>query len=103
MPQTYYEVLGITQEASDTDIKAAYREAVLKLHPDKSAAIGIPADSRSYEELQTAWTVQTASILVHIGIAPYAIHLFRSQHVTQVTKDACKGELIDLHLAPRRF
>ena len=60
MPQTYYEVLGVTPEASDTDIKAAYRQAVLKLHPDKSAAVGIPVDCRDYQELQTAWTVQTA-------------------------------------------
>lgn len=67
MPQTYYEVLGVSPEASDTDIKAAYREAVLKLHPDKRAAVGISAGSRDYQELQTAWTVQTAStlLLVH--------------------------------------
>ena len=61
MPQTYYEVLGVTPKASHTDIKAAYREAVLKLHPDKIAAVGVPADDRNYQELQTAWTVHAAS------------------------------------------
>lgn len=63
MSRTYYKVLGVTPEASDSEIKAAYRDAVLKLHPDKSAA-GTPADSTHYQELQTAWTVKTANVLL---------------------------------------
>lgn len=67
MSRTYYKVLGVTPEASDSEIKAAYRDAVLKLHPDKSVAAGVPTDSRLYQELQTAWTVKTAGalLLVH--------------------------------------
>jgi len=31
---THYETLGIRSNASESDIKAAYRRVVLKHHPD---------------------------------------------------------------------
>ena len=32
----YYEILGLAQDASDEDIKRAYRKAALKHHPDRN-------------------------------------------------------------------
>lgn len=36
----YYEVLSITKESTDTDIKKAYKRLALQLHPDKNRAPG---------------------------------------------------------------
>lgn len=36
----YYEVLSVSRDASDDDVKRAYRRLALKLHPDKNKARG---------------------------------------------------------------
>ncbi len=60
MPPTFYQSLDVLPTASEQEIKAAYRQAVLRLHPDKSAAHGAPADTAKYQEVQRAWQVPTS-------------------------------------------
>ena len=32
----YYETLGLNRDASDDDVKKAYRRLAMKLHPDRN-------------------------------------------------------------------
>jgi len=51
----YYEVLGVSKDASDSDLKKAFRSLARKYHPDKN-----PDDSESermFKEVQEAYAV----------------------------------------------
>lgn len=45
-----YTALGLTQDASDTEIKRAYRKLVSENHPDKLATRGLPDSVREVAE-----------------------------------------------------
>ena len=47
MAQNYYDILGISKNASDKDIKSAYRRMARKLHPDVN-----PDDSRAQNQFK---------------------------------------------------
>ncbi len=51
----YYEVLGVHRNASETEIKKAYRKLALQHHPDKNS--GNPESEEIFKELSEAYSV----------------------------------------------
>lgn len=47
----FYEVIGVPQDASQDDIKKAYRKKVIKAHPDKGG------DPEEFKKLQAAYEI----------------------------------------------
>lgn len=54
MEKDYYEVLGVDQDASQREIKKAYRKLALKYHPDKSDD---PDAEEKFKEISEAYAV----------------------------------------------
>ncbi len=50
----YYDLLGVTKNASDAEIKAAYRKQALKWHPDRNKAAG---SADKFKEINKAYEV----------------------------------------------
>ena len=51
----YYDVLGVSKDASENDIKLAYRRLARKLHPDMNKTD--PKAKEKFIELQEAYEV----------------------------------------------
>ena len=55
----YYEVLGVNRDASEEDIKKAYRRQAMKWHPDRNP--DNPKAEENFKECKEAYEVLTDS------------------------------------------
>lgn len=54
MGKDYYDILGIKKDASEEDIKKAYRKQALRYHPDKNKS---PGAEDKFKEIAEAYDV----------------------------------------------
>lgn len=52
--KTFYEVLGVSKDAGEEDLKKAYRKLALKFHPDKNHA---PGATEAFKKIGNAYAV----------------------------------------------
>ena len=57
--QDYYEILGVTKDASESDLKKSYRKMALQFHPDKNNA---PGAGEAFKAIGNAFAVRIALI-----------------------------------------
>ena len=53
MPNDFYELLGVARDATDDEIKKAYRQLARQYHPDANA--GDPASEARFKEISVAY------------------------------------------------
>ncbi|MBQ6547383.1 MAG: J domain-containing protein, partial [Candidatus Methanomethylophilaceae archaeon] len=56
MPRDYYEVLGVSKDASPDEIKSAYRKLARQYHPDVSKESKEVAEEK-FKEISEAYEV----------------------------------------------
>ncbi|MFH1244155.1 MAG: DnaJ C-terminal domain-containing protein [bacterium] len=54
----YYEILGVTRSASESELKSAYRKLALKWHPDRNKEAGAEA---KFKEINEAYEVLSSA------------------------------------------
>jgi molecular chaperone DnaJ len=55
----YYEVLGVAKNATEDDIKKAYRKLAMKYHPDRNQGDGAKAAEEKFKEAKEAYEMLT--------------------------------------------
>ncbi|WP_310460739.1 molecular chaperone DnaJ [Sphaerotilus sp.] len=75
----YYETLGVAKNASEDEIKKAYRKMAMKHHPDRNQGDGAKASEEKFKEVKEAYEMlsdaqkrQAYDQFGHAGVDPNA-------------------------------
>ena len=69
--QDYYQILGVTKEANEAELKKAYRKMALQFHPDKNKA---PGAGEAFKAIGNAFAVSFCfSAVTAVCILPIPI------------------------------
>ena len=63
----YYEVLGVPKNASEDEIKKAYRKLAMKYHPDRNQGDGAKKAEEKFKEAANAYQVLADDALGQVG------------------------------------
>ncbi len=96
----YYELLGVGREATDAEIKKAYRKLALKLHPDRNEGDAESAErfkevSEAYEVLSDGEKRSTYDRFGHDGLKGQGFHGGGSQHAQDIFESFFGGGGLD--------
>lgn len=61
MSNTYYDLLGVSKNADENEIKKAYRKLAIKFHPDKSPPEKKEEYTKKFQEISEAYEVLSDS------------------------------------------
>ena len=61
MSDSYYDLLGVSKSAEETEIKKAYRKLAIKYHPDKSPEDKKEEYTEKFKEISEAYEVLSDS------------------------------------------
>jgi DnaJ-class molecular chaperone len=77
MPESHYEILGVSQKASDVEIKKAYRSMSMKNHPDRNPSTDAAEKMReinsAYEVLSDAAKRRQYDMELSVGKMPFGM------------------------------
>ncbi|TDG07058.1 J domain-containing protein [Paraburkholderia guartelaensis] len=73
---TLYDLLGVSDDASDTDIKRAYRRAAMKAHPDRNMGREAAAHAQ-FQEIKEAYAILSDPAQRRVYDAVYAKEMGR--------------------------
>ena len=72
----YYEILGVEKEATENDLKKAYRKLALQMHPDKNKAPGSTEAFKGNTRSYCNYADDCDSVHVFLDICVYKEYFF---------------------------
>lgn len=87
----YYRILQVDKNASDDDLKKAYRKLAMKWHPDKNPNNKREAEAK-FKQISEAYEVSTnnpLSIFYFIGVSVLFSFSFRLVAIVESNESLC--------------